>query len=237
MTFTQEFTIGLDDVDINGQIKDKSILRFLENTACFHADSVGDGLNEINEKGRAWALLEWEVKILKRPSYGGKIKVETWGRKYTKVFVFRDFIIYENDQPAIYATSKWFSLDLKRRMPARIFEEMMTCYGPEDRAILGNDNIEKLNEQEHYDTINQLSVRRSDIDMLGHFHNTCYLDMIHEIMPKEEDQNFNNIKISYLKEIPCGEKVSLLTHRDNNKLYVAFKTNDCQQLNALAELY
>lgn len=236
MYFTQDYKIGLDDVDINGNLKDKSILRFLENSACFHADTLGDGLTHINENKKAWALLEWQVKILKRPHYGNKVTVKTWGRKYSKVFVYRDYVIYENDEPAVYASSKWFVLDLVRRMPARILAESMNAYGIENESILGIDEIEKLEELESYDNCSDYTVRKSDVDMLGHFHNTNYLEMIYETLDDNEISQIKNIKISYKKEIPYGETVSVCSKKEEGKIYVAFKTNDKSVTNALAEL-
>lgn len=236
MFFEYDFSIGLDDVDVNGNCKDKCILRFLENIACFHTDSVNRGINNIHETGKGWALLDWQVKVLKRPHYGQKIKVSTWGRKVTRTFVLRDYIIYADGEEAVYGTSKWFLLDLNRRMPMRITQEEMEPYEPEDKSILGIDDIEKIFELDSYDNSFECTVRKSEIDMLGHLHNTNYLDMIYEYIDDEDILKIKDIRISYKKEMGYGDKITILTHKENNKIYVAFKTSEGKTLNALAEL-
>ena len=48
LIFKHEFYIGLKDINSKKELKNKSILEFLENIACMHSDLVGLGMNDIN---------------------------------------------------------------------------------------------------------------------------------------------------------------------------------------------
>lgn len=239
MVFKTSFSIGMDDVDKNLKCKDNIILKYFENAACFHGDSVGQGFGDIKTTGSAWALLEWEIKILNRPSYGQKINVDTWSRSATRTCAYRDYILYADDTPAIYASSKWFRLNLDHRRPERITEEIMLAYGTENNSILGIADIEKIFELEEYSEFAEYVVRKSDIDILGHLHNTRYLDIAYEVLTDKEINNISHIRVSYKKEIPLGEKIIIKKHIIDNKICFAITTNNKNGenvINALIEL-
>ena len=51
---------------------DQIILRYFENTATYHSDSIGGGIKSVETTGRTWIVLDWRVKVLKRVKYGEK---------------------------------------------------------------------------------------------------------------------------------------------------------------------
>lgn len=234
MIFSKDFIIGLDDVNSNLLLRDKSILRFMENIACYHTDSVGRGINDIENIGKAWALLEWEVKIIERPHYGDLVRIDTWGRKISRSYVYRDFAIYVGDKLCVKASSKWFYLDIYKRRPVRITEEDMAPYESEDKSILEIDEIEKLYEKESYTDMYDYTVRRCDMDALGHLHNTNYLDIVYDAFTDEEVDAFSHIRISYKKEVSLGEKLFIKRQDEENK--VCFIINNGEVTNAIMEL-
>lgn len=236
MIFKTTFSIGMDDVDRSLNCRDNVILKYLENAACFHADALGQGLNNVENNKCAWALLEWEVEILKRPVYGNKVDVDTWSRLATKSFAYRDYILYADGVPAVHASSKWFRLDLERRRPVRITDEVMEAYGAENKSILGITDIEKIYEQESYSETAEYDVRKSDIDILGHVHNTHYIDIAYEMLSDQEIQNLSHIRISYKKEVALGEKMIIKKNVIDNKIYFALTTGGGEVVNALIEL-
>ncbi|MGN0347749.1 MAG: acyl-ACP thioesterase domain-containing protein [Lachnospiraceae bacterium] len=70
MIYKHTFAIGLDDLNREKMIKNKAILKILEDVAGFHSDYVHYGINEIFGNGIAWALLDWEIEVKRRPQYG-----------------------------------------------------------------------------------------------------------------------------------------------------------------------
>lgn len=210
MIFEQDFKIGLDDLNSNRELKNVSILKFLEDIAGFHSDFVKMGINEIYSTGIAWALLDWEVKVLRRPKYGEELHIKTWSRLLKKCHAYRDFEIYVGGERCVIATTKWMLMDLKRRWPALIKPEVAAKYEPEpDRNVLGNEEFARQVEFDNYGYAADYKVRRSDIDINGHVHNTNYLKIVEEALREEETAEIDYFHINYKKEIRYGDTVKI----------------------------
>ena len=67
MFVEHNFFVGLEDIDFNNNLKIKSLLGFLEDIGGIHSNIVGYGLLDIPVKKRSWILINWKVKIFKRP--------------------------------------------------------------------------------------------------------------------------------------------------------------------------
>ena len=112
MIYKEKFKIGLKDVWKENLVSNTAILEYLENVAAYHSDSVGYGINTSNETGVSWILLDWKVRVIKRPQYGQTLDIHTWSRKIIKYYAYRDFEIYdENRNLCVIATSKWLLIN------------------------------------------------------------------------------------------------------------------------------
>lgn len=240
MIFKNKFEVGLKDIKIKNELSNKSMLGFLEDTASKHSDKVSFGINDIQETRLTWVLLEWKVEVIKRPRYGEKININTWARYTNKCYSYRDFEIYDKDNnKCVIVTSKWLLINIDRCRPIKIEEELISKYKPEyKKSVFKITELDKLQELEKYDTERLYEVRRSDIDINGHMHNLNYLDLAYDILPDEEVKHeFNNIRITYKKEIKYGTSVKYLYKKENEKNCIAIKSEDSKITHALIELF
>ena len=88
MFYTSHFQIGFAHIGFGNLITNSGILSILEETAGSHSSSIGCGLNDIPETHISWAILNWKVKVFKRPKYLDKVIVKTWAREKNKIFSF-----------------------------------------------------------------------------------------------------------------------------------------------------
>ena len=64
-------------------------------------------------------------------------------------------------------------------------------------------------------------INKSMIDCNKHVHNPSYMDLVNEVLPEGMDEIcFNNIEVSYKKEITLHEEVLLEYATDGKKSYV-----------------
>lgn len=231
MRVKEEFSIGIDDIDINLELTNKSILKFMENAGSFHSDAIGFGLNTMHETLVAWALLDWKVQVLRRPKYGEKLTIETWSKASTKVFAYRDFYMYVGDELCAKGSSKWFLIDLKRRMPMRINNTVMEKYGIENISAIEINELEKFDVPEEYDNEVSVKVRRSDLDTSKHVHNLNYLDYANEAFNDDMLGNnfvpvYNTIRINYHLEMKYGDVVKVRLLRKDDIAYITILSED-----------
>jgi len=201
--------IGIEEIGRHGEATNRALLVAMENIACTYSANVGYGAKEVETKHRAWILLDWKIKVLKRPSYNERVEIITWSTDIDKLFAFRDYEIrYESGELLAIGTSRWIFMDTEKKRPVRITEDVAALYESEpnqhvftekDRELLSEIDESKLKTAETY----TYRLRRSDIDMNNHMHNINYLDMAYEILPQKiyDTVEFNTIRIQYKKQI------------------------------------
>lgn len=202
-----------------------------------HSNEVGYGLNDIEKTGLTWILLNWKVRVLKRPIYGEKIFIKTWARNSEKFYTYRDFEVLDmNNNTLAIATTKWLLLDAKTMEIKKISEELISKYHPENTSVFeGEVEIGKIAVPKEYFSLLTYKVQRKDIDINNHMHNVYYLDLAYETLPDDIYYNyeFNNFEIMYKKEIKLGETVKCFYSNIEDIHYVIIKSEDEKTLHSV----
>ena len=210
MIFKEQFTMQLKDIGKENYMKNRAILEIFENIGTHHSDIAGYGPNDILRTGVTWVLLDWKVQVIKRPKYGDKLDVATWGRTMKKVYTYRDFEMRdETGKLCVIGTSKWVLIDINTGRITRITDEVKEKYEPEEDNVFNVEELDKLKAPAEYSKEMNYTVSRRDIDLNGHMHNLYYLDLAYEVLPEEiyEQRPYDNFRIQYKKEVKYGDKV------------------------------
>lgn len=210
MIFKQKYNMGLEDVGMDGKATNRTILAMMEDVAGLHSSTVGAGLMDIEKSGMAWVLLNWHVKVLKRPLYKETVECHTWARGADRLYALRDFELYnEAGELLAIGTSRWIVMNLEKRRPIRIDGEAIQAYHPELEKHVFEEDIRDITAVANTDYTMEYVVQRRDMDINGHVHNLSYLDGAYEVIPMESyrTKEYNEIQISYKKEIREGDQV------------------------------
>lgn len=237
MIYSSNYKIGLEDIGVNNKATNKALLAIMEDVAGLHSASVGYGVFEIESKKRVWMLLDWKIKVIKRPEYNEEIKAETWSRKIERLCAYRDFQLKDKDGNVIViGTSRWLFIDTVRRRPIRLTEDITDLYESENDKMVFSEEIQDI-KYEDYIFEKEYAVQRRDIDMNNHMHNLSYLDMAYEILPQDIYKNkiFDNVRIVYKKEIVYGENIKCYYSEYADKYIITVKSED--KINAIIELF
>ena len=241
MQYEKEYTIGAREIGKNNSLTNLGILALLEDIAGLHSDSVGYGVKDIETKKRAWILMEWKVKVLKRLEFANKLKVKTWARTIEKprFFTYRDFEIHdENNQLVAIATTKWVLIDTEKGKISKIDFDLINLYNPESICVFDIEDIEKLTIPDEVDNIIMYKTKRADIDVNNHMHNLNYLSLAYEALPDEvyNKPEYNNIRITYKHQIKLGDTVKCCYSFKENKHTVVIKSEDDSVIHAIVQL-
>lgn len=241
MIFKETFKTGLKDIGKENKVKNRALLEYLENIGAYHSDIAGYGAKDTQKTGVTWILLDWKLQVIKRPSYGDKIEIHTWGKGMNKFFTYRDFELYnEKQELCAIATSKWALIDIKNGKMARLTEEIVEKYELEEKDVFPERELKKLKEPEEYSSYINYTVIRKDIDINQHMHNLYYLDLAYEALPEEvyrEERPFDNVRITYKKEIKLGETAICNYTKQEGKHIIVIKSEDEKTTHAIIELY
>lgn len=239
MTFERSYRIGVEDIGYENLATNKTILEIMEDIASVHSASVGFGVKEIQDNNAAWALLDWKVKVIRRPDYDEEIKAVTWSRKADRLLAYRDFKLFDKDENLIaIGSSRWIYMNLEKRRPMKITADIMDRYESEDVSVFDEEiakiDISALENEQEIASLNY-KLRRRDMDYNGHMHNISYIDIANEVLPEELyfNKHFSDIRVEYKKEILKDDDVVVKYFQDNDRVLVTFETEN--KLNAVIE--
>ncbi len=239
MIFKETVKIGLKDIEKDNILGNKAILKFFENIAGHHSDSLGYGLNNSNETHLSWILLEWKIRSIKRIEYGEELRIDTWSRSIEKYYASRDFKMYNSKgELCVIGTSKWLLINTEKGSIVKPDETMIAKYESEPDNSVFEEDLEKIKVPEEYTNELLYTVRRKDIDFIGHMHNLYYLDLAYEVLPDDvyEKRLFNDVRITYKKEIKLGETVKCKYANVDDKHVIVITSEDDKTVHALIEL-
>jgi len=220
MIYEEYVKASLEDYGRKGVLEERAILRVLEDISSYHSDSLGYGARNIEKTNLVWLLLEWRVKIHIPMRYGESYRVTTWSRGVcSPCTTLRDFEIFDEEgNLCVSASSKWTPVNAKDKKILRVTEELLSLYGTEERSAFEDGELNRLREPKEYVYETPYHVYRKEIDLNGHLHNLCYLDIALEAIPENvyDTRDFRDIRITYRKEIKADEKeLSCKYHEEN----------------------
>ena len=240
MILENEYVVKLSEIGKGNKATNKTILSYLEDIGGIHSNKAGYGIFEIEETHLSWILLGWRLQVIRRPKYAEKIKVKTWSKGVVKLYTYREFEVYdEQGNLIIKASSKWVLLDIQKGKIVRIEPELIGKYEPEiDKAVFSIEEFDKIKEPDEYKYEIKYTVRRADIDVNNHMHNLNYIELANEALPEDVYRGalFNDVKITYKKEIKLGDTVKCKYAFNDNKHIVVVKSEDEKILHAIIEM-
>ncbi|MCL2380026.1 MAG: thioesterase [Treponema sp.] len=204
-------SVRYGSVDRSDRLTLDSVFSFFQEAAISHAASLGVGRDAMASAGQGWILSRLSLFIERRPAYGETIQVNTWPRRWEKLFALRDYEIRDAaDKPVIRGRGGWLVLDIEKRRPLRVQAIM--------DAMPANDGIDAfpagpagLSTREHLAKQKERAALYSDIDYYGHANNARYIQWIQDATDMDVLTSADQIRldINYLSEVLPGETVEL----------------------------
>ena len=223
MIYEEYVKASLEDYGRNGKLEERAILRVLEDIASYHSDSVGYGVRNIQKSKLVWLLLEWRLKIHIPMNYGESYRVTTWSRGVcSPCTTLRDFQIFDEEgNLCVSASSKWTPVNYEDKKILRVTDELLSLYGTENNSAFEDGELFRLREPKEYLYEMPYRICRKEIDLNGHLHNLCYLDIALETIPESvyHARDFREIRITYRKEIRADEKDIICKYREENDVH------------------
>ena len=177
MIFERKHKIGIDEVNKKFKMTNESMLTAFQNLASFNSDVVGYGVYDVPKTGKTWIVVDWKLRVLRRPRYGEDVMVRTWGRKTQGLISFRDFEIRSDNELCAVATSKWMLIDLVTRKPIEITDDIKDAFGIHNELeVFIDEEFETIKPLDTYDKELKINIRKSDLDFNNHVNNIKYFD-------------------------------------------------------------
>ena len=160
--------------DRNSLISIPAILDMFQDMAGMHADSIGIGALELEDRGLFWIVSKIRLKINRRPQVEEILDSVTWIQPAERVSCERDWAILKDGEQLAYVRSIWAALKRGSFRPGH----MTDFYPDPDRAIAPPDDIPFTRMGKNFDGAEELGeyrIRSVDIDRGGHMNNVNYV--------------------------------------------------------------
>ena len=215
MKYYREYEIKLQDVDGRKKLRLFNLENYLLETAGTVAESLGFGIVQLHPLGLTWILTRLSIEMYELPTYGAKVRFETWIESNAHMLSTRNFRIYavESQEPEGVrligqCKSVWAILSLERREIANVFDTPMfaDCV---DGEVIEMNRVRMTTIPDPTGCVPH-KVVYSDIDYNGHCNSCRYLQaMTDAYLPDYYGKRFR-LDINYQKEAMLGEE--LMTH-------------------------
>lgn len=207
--FEREYEVNYFDVDVKLKCKIESIMEFFMDVGSKQSELLGVGLDYMEERKLAWVFCKYDIKVMRYPGYGEKIKVSTKAKSFKRFYASRVYqILDESGEKIIEATAVFLLIDTEKRRAVRIPDEQIKFYGVSDDE-LNNINVSKLEKLKEEMYLKEFKVRYSDIDSNNHVNNVKYVEWALEAIPIEilYKYDLTELNIMYEKECSYGEEI------------------------------
>lgn len=233
--FQVAYQVPFYESDINHQIKLPHLLSFALQVSGLQSESLGNTDDWLLDNfNLVWVITDYELDIQRLPRYAENIVVETEAIAYNKLFCYRKFYIYgEDDQQIIEIFSTFVLMDYDTRKVVTVKNEIVAPYGSEKiKKVIRGPKYKPLKEAEE----SLFHVRYLDLDMNGHVNNSKYLEWMYEAMDIDFLKTHvpKKVHLKYLKEIHYGKDIITRIKQDGLISQHEIKTD--QGLHAQAQI-
>ncbi len=211
MKYQNTFIISEKDLSLTGDLLPSAILTYFQSVATAHAEELGVGYQVMVDRNLFWVVTQIRYQVLKVPSVGQRILVETWPLAPNRLCFERDYRIFdEQGELLIKGASNWVVIDcVERKLASAGNLYPGEDYYPE-KAF--EDRMRRLRDFDAEGESIEIIPDESMIDGNGHVNNTFYPAFAVAAL-KELPAPIREFQIDYLHEVLCGQPLKIEAFR------------------------
>lgn len=209
-TFTKEFTISSYDLNPRGQARLTTIANYFQEMAYHHANQLGFGYNDMNQRHTLWVLSRMRIRIKRYPVWDDRVSVETWHKGMDRIFGLRDFRVRDQAGEVLaVASSAWLILDRETRRPVRPDTDVLHKGRGKDSVF--EEKLGKIQLPDQMKKMTRRQVQFSDLDIVGHVNNVKYMEWcLDGIMSAQYlEREIRELEINFMHEARLGDRIGL----------------------------
>ncbi len=208
MLHTETYRIRNYETDRRGQLSLLALANYLQDAADRSAIALGVGMPALAEMGLSWVLLRMKINIDALACITEEITVETNPAGLEKVFVYRDFRVYDQVRNLLMTvTSTWLVFDTVARKlttPAPYFQTIFDPYRDWEFLPRATARFDPMPDEVPFNS--DVKARHNEIDTNDHVNNAVYFQWLLESFPENlmEENACAEVDIQFKKE--CGRQ-------------------------------
>lgn len=212
MSYQFESRIRFSETGLDRKLTLVSLIDYFQDCSTFHSELCGHGLDYCREHGRAWMILSWQVEILRRPSLGEQVTVQTWPNAFKAFYGHRNYCMLDKEGNYLAkANSIWAWIDMESGHPAKVLPEDIAGYVMEPRLEM-QEFPRKIHMPEENTRMESFPVTRNNLDTNHHVNNGQYIRMAEEYLPDGFETGI--LRVEYRQQAHLHDEIVPLVHED-----------------------
>jgi len=211
------FTVKAFDCRPDGGMKTNALMQYMQEAAACHAEQLGVGFADMNQRNCFWVLANLRMEISREPKWMECVTIRTWPSGYTRLVAAREFVGTAQDGSELFrAGSEWMVLDRQSGRPRNLtrLDLRLPPAGPTALSA----PLHRLKSAEGYVRTGALQVPVSALDFNGHVNNTEYvrwaLDGLYPHLGRLPE--IRTAQVTYLAEAFQGDEIEVLVSPISN---------------------
>lgn len=193
--FQMQRKVTYSDVGPDYKADMAQIIDYFQDCSCFHSDSLGVGVENMDDSGKAWIMNSWQIIVDRYPAYGETVNVGTWPYEFKGPLGLRNFVIDDTEgQRIARANSVWAIVDMKTGSLTRVDDSLADTYSLEPKEDMPYAP-RKIKYSGEFETFDGFSVMRDWLDTNQHMNNGRFVALALEYVP--ENFNIRQMRVEY----------------------------------------
>jgi acyl-ACP thioesterase len=216
------YHIYYHEVNYRKELTVPALLNLMQESAKLSANSIGVGVEKMNEQGLAWVLSRLKMEFSTFPKVGESLLIDTKPIEVGRFLTQRDYWIFDDKKKEIAsATSQWIVLDVEKRVMISIPDAIRATVLPTVENAKAPIK-EKLQAPKQVDFKKSYTVNFHQIDFNLHTNNVVYVQWISEAVPDETLWNYEigSLDIQFRNESSLNDVVFVETQIIDNQNFI-----------------
>lgn len=197
--------VRYSEIDDCGRLTIPALINYFQDCSTFHSEEVGQGLEQMKKKERAWVILYWQIEIQTLPRLAEEITVYTMATGAKGLCAKRNFLLCDSRKNVLArADSVWVLMDTKRMRPTKLTKEDLEPYEKE-APLLMEETGRKISLPEKMEICPEIIVGKDHIDTNGHVNNCQYIRMAFHLI--EQEICPTKLRVEYVKSAIEGDRI------------------------------
>jgi medium-chain acyl-[acyl-carrier-protein] hydrolase len=205
------FTVKAFDCRPDGGMKVNALMQYLQETAACHAEQLGVGFADMNQRDCFWVLANLRIEISREPKWRDSLLIRTWPSGYTRLIASREFIGLAPDGGEWFrAGSEWMVLDRQSGRPRNLTRLDLNLPPSGPKAL--STPLDRLKGPEGCTGVCSQEVPFSSLDFNGHVNNTEYVRWATDALYRQLGRAcpIHTMQVTYLAEAFQGDRIDAL---------------------------
>lgn len=212
--------VGYSKLNTKGQLSFRALLDEYQDCATFHSEDVLCPLDEMIRRQNAWFLVSYQIKNFRMPRHGEEISIRTFPVKIKGMIGIRTFDMVDADGNILsMAYSEWVFMDLKKMRPARVRDDIINAYTPDDVdvSMWGARKIALPAERKK---VGEILVEKTYLDTNGHVNNAYYPDIAANAV---DGADYSDIRVEFKNSAVLGDKIVITKVVEEDRVVVVLE--------------